>query len=238
MNRTLHVAFIDPSDRALTSSQYSMSTSQAVSKSAQASQELLRRFYARESRLLGIKLPAPSQPEASTSTSVSTSRYNNTSETRRAALSSTIPALSWTAQSNPFLRQKREEPSPTGRAVWHSARYGARRQRQFAQALNVAGEEGWSLPASRKANAERAKKSKLQQTVEDYLDQYVKTDVRGTQIAYTEGPYKGRQQKPVRLHKWEREAEAVKQARQEKLKAMPSRIADYMKVSDATRYLE
>jgi hypothetical protein len=43
------------------------------------------------------------------------------------------------------------------------------------------------------------------------------------------GPYKGRSV-VFKGHKWEREAESVRAEREEKIKGMPARIAEYTKV--------
>ena len=47
------------------------------------------------------------------------------------------------------------------------------------------------------------------------------------------GPYKGRR-KAFKGHMWERKAESVRLSREEKVKQMPARIADFIKVSRIT----
>lgn len=202
-----------------------------MSASPAGSRRLLQNFYARVAKKAGQPIKTPIQaPVASTSSSASPTVRLTRKERYLAAVDERIPSMTFAASTNPFVRQKQEQLSRTGRPIWHSPLYSLRYQQKLARASNLVDEPSWPLPSSPKFNEERAKKSLREQTIEDYLDQYAKTDVRGTDIAFKEGPYKGRQSKPIKLHKWEREADARKQRRKEKIDAMPARIADYMKV--------
>ena len=217
---------------------FSSHTTQAFAAMSLAPQrKLLERFYAREVRRLGQSGVASTLPVPVASSSQLEAGQSKAQQ-RRAAVEAAIPSLSWAStESNPFLRQKRELPSAsTSRTVWQSPRYSLRRQKNLARALNTVQAlspddlSSWKLPSSAKVQAEGGKRSKLQQTVEDYLEEYVNTDAKGKEIVFQQGPYKGRSGKPLKLHKWEREAESIRQSRLEKQRTMPSRIADYMKV--------
>ena len=214
---------------------FSLDHTPASTMSVAARKKLLENFYLREGRRLGKSAVSSHQPVASTSR-ITPDSPTEAQERMKTALPATLGSLTWSSEANPFVRQKRETPSATGRTVWHSPRYSIRRQKTLARALNAVQLEPseastWILPTSSKVQAEATNRSRLQQKVEDYLKEYANTNVQGTEIALTRGPYKGRTQKPLKLHKWEREAESIKRSRQEKLKAMPVRIADYMKVS-------
>jgi len=183
------------------------------------------------------------QPSSSTSSSSSSTLLS----------SPAIPSLSWPRSSNPFLPSKNQ----SGRNV--KPLYSLRRQKMLHRAFerittasnftstSASPSEYILPPGSPKASSSSRQQQKDSATshrlhkLKDASSKPRNTNTTPSPVkvpstgnakmrqAMQSGPYKGRSV-VFKGHKWEREAESVRAEREEKIKGMPARIAEYTKV--------
>jgi hypothetical protein len=211
--------------------------------SVSAPQRLLRDFYKREARRLA-SLPQQSSSALSamsSSPSASTSASTSLAIPSSPSLLGDPSQLQWTPASNPFQRRRKPESSTSasaiGRSNWLEPVYSIRRQKMLVRALGEVQlvdslSHGPSAPSSSWKLPEGPKSSKVILDASSFdINAAMENDAARADVdPWSQGPYKGRAKLPFKQHKWERQRESIRAERQEKLRNMPVRIADYVKV--------